>query len=153
MNFFSKRGKIHSFLRIWTYLLILNVLCSEPCYRFSLYLLELDQIDPKIRGLPRLQKALGNVGGSITMTTLTDMVAFAVSSSIDFPSIRLFCIYASVCLFLSYVLVVSLLVAYISLDIKRIESGCFDLIPCKKKEGYEPWQRSKDTLLNKVSQF
>ena len=87
------------------------------------------------------------------MTTLTDMVAFAVSSSIDFPSIRLFCIYASVCLFLSYVLVVSLLVAYISLDIKRIESGCFDLIPCKKKEAYEPWQLSKDTLLNKVSQF
>ena len=88
-------------------------LCSEPFYQFSVYLSELDQIDPKIRGLPRLQKALGNVGGSITMTTLTDMVAFAVSSSIDFPSIRLFCIYASVCLFMSYVLVVSLLVAYI----------------------------------------
>ena len=87
------------------------------------------------------------------MTTLTDMVAFAVSSRIDFPSIRLFCIYASVCLFLSYVLIVSLLVAYISLDIKRIESGRFDLIPCKKKEGYVPWQLSKDTLLNKVSQF
>ena len=87
------------------------------------------------------------------MTTLTDMVAFAVSSSIDFPSIRLFCIYASVCLFLSYVLVVSLLVAYISLDIKRIESGRFDLILYKKKDGYEPWQLSKDTLRNKVSQF
>ena len=135
-------------------LLVKNFMfCEVNLVTSSLYLSELDQIDPKIRGLPRLQKALGNVGGSITMTTLTDMVAFAVSSSIDFPSIRLFCIYASVCLFLSYVLVVSLLVAYISLDIKRIESGRFDLIPCKKKDGYEPWQLSKDTLLNKVSQF
>jgi len=111
---------------------------------------ELDSIDPDIRGIPRLQKALGNVGASITMTTLTDLVAFAVSASTDFPAIRYFCIFASVSIFLAYFMVMTLLVAYISIDIKRIESGRLDIVPCIRKANYEPWKNSAVTVSNKV---
>ena len=42
----------------------------------------------------RISKALENIGVSITITSLTDFVAFMVGYFTDFRSIQIFCIYA-----------------------------------------------------------
>lgn len=112
--------------------------------------IELDQLDPELRGAERLKKAVGHVGASITMTTLTNLVAFAVTASTVVPAIRLFCIYAAVALLFCYFLVVTFLLAFISFDVKRIESGRWDILPCKQKLQYIPWKQSTESLSGKV---
>ena len=84
------------------------------------------------------------------MTTVTDIVAFAVSSSTSFPAIRYFCIYAAVSLLLSYLLIMTVFVAFLSYDIKRIESGRLDALPCIVKPNYEPWRTNQSTATSKV---
>ena len=112
--------------------------------------IELDQLDPELRGVERLKKAVGHVGASITMTTLTNLVAFAVTASTVVPAIRLFCIYAAVALLFCYSLVMTFLLVFISFDVKRIESGRWDILPCKQKLQYIPWKQSTESLSGKV---
>ena len=84
------------------------------------------------------------------MTTITDIAAFAVSSSTSFPAIRYFCIYAGVSLLFCYLLIMSVFVAFLSFDIKRIESGRVDALPCIVKPNYEPWKINQSTVASKV---
>jgi patched domain-containing protein len=59
----------------------------------------------------RIAKTLENVGVSITITSLTDFVAFIVGYFTDFKSIQIFCIYAGLCRFYnsSHILIMILL--------------------------------------------
>ena len=55
----------------------------------------MESVDSDVQGPERLVIAMKHIGGSITMTTSTDLVAFAVSTVTDFPAVRLFCVYAA----------------------------------------------------------
>lgn len=110
----------------------------------------LDHVSQEKLGLSRLEAALGHVGASVTMTTLTDMIAFAVSASSIFPAIRYFCLYASLSILFSYFILLSLMIAVLSYDIKRIESGKMDFFPCKKVKGYEPWKKCQKGISDKI---
>ena len=113
----------------------------------------LDRQDPTIKGPERIAKAMGHVGATISMTTLTDLVAFLVSMVTDFPAIKYFCLYAAFCITICYVLVITLFIAMLTYDVRRIESGRRDFIPCLKWKGRneEPWTESAQSLSNKVS--
>ena len=78
-----------------------------------------------------IAETLSGAGGTVTMTTLTDLVAFAVSTTTAFPAIRYFCIYAALSVTFSFVMIMTLFVAFLVYDVKRIQAKRWDMIPCK----------------------
>lgn len=114
-----------------------------------------DRQPPNMRGPRRIAKALGEVGSSITMTTLTDMVAFGVSMVTDFPSIQYFCLYAAVCIAVCYILVITVFIALLALDVRRIEAGRNDFLPCltTSNDVNEIWTHNEGSLSKKVRLF
>lgn len=56
---------------------------------------------------------------SITATTLTDIVAFSFGSSSTVPSVRWFCFYAAVCVFIDYTYQITFFVALLVIDHDR----------------------------------
>ena len=77
-------------------------------------------------------ETLSKVGGTVTMTTMTDLVAFAVSTTSVFPAIRYFCTFAALALTLSFVMIMTFFVAFVVYDVQRIKARRWDLIPCKQ---------------------
>ena len=115
----------------------------------------LESVDHSILGEERLVVAMKAIGGSITMTTTTDLVAFAVSTVSDFPAVHLFCIYASLSIFFAYVMLNTLFLALLVLEVRRIERGQRDVGPCcgrvdKEKLG-NPWYKKDEDLSKKVN--
>ena len=111
-----------------------------------------DRQHPSIKSNARIAKALGEVCASITMTTLTDLVAFFVSMVTDFPAIRYFCMYAAFSITFCYILVITVFVALLSFDVKRIEAKQFDILPCinDKETTEEVWEDADQSMINKV---
>ena len=113
-----------------------------------------DRQPSSITGDARIARALGQVGASISMTTLTDLVAFFVSMVTDFPAIRYFCMYAAFSITFCYILVITVFIGLLALDVRRIEASRLDLAPCtKKKESIdkeEIWKDGSDTISNRV---
>ena len=78
----------------------------------------------------RIKLGLAKAGAAITLTSATDFVAFLVGSSTIIPAIRDFCIFASVSIVFDFFYQVTLFVAFLKLDERRIEAnvadcGCF----------------------------
>lgn len=58
-------------------------------------------------GLPLAQligRGLGEAGPTITLTSVTDFVAFLVGTTTVIPAIRAFCIFAAVTIFIDFIL-------------------------------------------------
>jgi len=115
----------------------------------------LESVDSDIQGEERLVIAMKHIGGSITMTTSTDLVAFAVSTVSDFPAVHLFCVYAALSIFFAYAMLITLFLALLTWDIHRIERGQRDICPCRKpiEEAKErnPWEKEKEDFSKRVS--
>ena len=113
-----------------------------------------ESVDPEIQGPERLVVAMKHVGGSITMTTSTDLVAFAVSTVSNFPAIHLFCVYAALSIFFAYAMLITLFLALVTADIHRVESGRRDVCPCcrakKINPNLNPWKQTKEKFSKKV---
>ena len=71
--------------------------------------------------------AMKHAGASITITSVTDVCAFATGAITSFPSLQSFCISASLAVFAIYFFQTSWFVAWMALDQKRIEQNrnCF----------------------------
>lgn len=116
----------------------------------------MENADPDIQGEERLVIAMKHIGGSITMTTSTDLVAFAVSTVSNFPAVHLFCIYAALSIFFAYAMLITLFLALLTWDIHRIERNKRDICPCRKpiEQGDElvnPWIKEKEDFSKTVS--
>ena len=62
----------------------------------------------------RLSAVLVNIGPSITITSLTNTVAFGIGYATPTPQMSLFCFCTSIALFLDYILTYSILAATIN---------------------------------------
>ncbi|KAG7201439.1 hypothetical protein KM043_004199 [Ampulex compressa] len=78
----------------------------------------------------RIAHALGHAGSAISITSLTDVVAFIIGASTILPSLQSFCIYAAVGVFVTFLLQITLFVAFFTLDARRINSKRNGMIPC-----------------------
>eukprot|EP00112_Aurelia_sp_Birch-Aquarium-sp1_P019721 Seg494.9 transcript_id=Seg494.9/GoldUCD/mRNA.D3Y31 product="Patched domain-containing protein 3" protein_id=Seg494.9/GoldUCD/D3Y31 len=98
---------------------------------------ELDRTNFNLETRELLATVLSNVGGSVTMTTLTDLVAFAVSTMSAFPAIQIFCTYAAVALTFSYLMIMTFFVAFLVYEVNRIKQKRFDTVPFVKSTTFE----------------
>ncbi|XP_031837456.2 patched domain-containing protein 3 [Nomia melanderi] len=84
----------------------------------------------------RIALMLGHAGSAITITSLTDVVAFIIGASTILPSLQSFCIYAAVGVFLTFLLQITFYVAFFTLDAQRIESKRNSIFPWIVHENY-----------------
>lgn len=85
----------------------------------------------------KIGKTLEKAGASITITSLTDIIAFLVGGTTVLPSLKSFCIFAAVCILMTYLYVVTFFVAVLVLDERRLannRNGCFPCITHKENK-------------------
>ncbi|KAF5951591.1 hypothetical protein HYC85_009535 [Camellia sinensis] len=80
----------------------------------------------------RISNALVEVGPSITLASLSEVLAFAVGSFISMPACRVFSMFAALAVLLDFLLQVTAFVALIVFDILRAEDNRVDCFPCLK---------------------
>ncbi|KAJ6731185.1 PATCHED FAMILY PROTEIN [Salix viminalis] len=80
----------------------------------------------------RISNALVEVGPSITLASLSEVLAFAVGSFIPMPACRVFSMFAALAVLLDFLLQVTAFVAFIVYDFLRAEDKRIDCIPCRK---------------------
>ncbi|XP_022982156.1 Niemann-Pick C1 protein-like [Cucurbita maxima] len=84
----------------------------------------------------RISNALVEVGPSITLASLSEVLAFAVGSFIPMPACRVFSMFAALAVLLDFLLQVTAFVALIAFDFLRTEDNRVDCFPCVKRSGY-----------------
>ncbi|CAI0382113.1 unnamed protein product, partial [Linum tenue] len=80
----------------------------------------------------RISNALVEVGPSITLASLSEVLAFAVGSFIPMPACRVFSMFAALAVLLDFLLQVTAFVALIVFDFLRAEDRRVDCFPCLK---------------------
>ncbi|CAI0382133.1 unnamed protein product, partial [Linum tenue] len=80
----------------------------------------------------RVSNALVEVGPSITLASLSEVLAFAVGSFIPMPACRVFSMFAALAVLLDFLLQVTAFVALIVFDFLRAEDRRVDCFPCLK---------------------
>ncbi|XP_071923445.1 uncharacterized protein [Coffea arabica] len=80
----------------------------------------------------RISNALVEVGPSITLASLSEVLAFAVGSFIPMPACRVFSMFAALAVLLDFLLQVTAFVALIVFDFLRAEDYRIDCFPCIK---------------------
>ena len=111
----------------------------------------LDQRHPSMEGNIRLVATLSAAGSSILMTTLTDLIAFAISTVTDFRGIEYFCLYAALAITFVFLLMITFFLGLMKLDINRVEKWKYDVIPCKGQEAKQmPWYMEHSNISAKV---
>ncbi|KAI3843417.1 hypothetical protein MKX03_024311 [Papaver bracteatum] len=80
----------------------------------------------------RISNALVEVGPSITLASISEVLAFAVGSFISMPACRVFSMFAALAVLLDFLLQVTAFVALIVFDFRRAEAKRVDCFPCIK---------------------
>ena len=99
---------------------------------------EFDRLPRGLSVVRCVSTVMTNTGSSITMTTLTTLSAYLISTSTSFLAIRYFCLYATFCIAFSYLFVVGFFVAALSLDGRRIKGGRLDCLLCLSVKENKP---------------
>ena len=115
---------------------------------------ELDRTHPDQTIPKRLSTVMRTVGPAITMTTMTDLLAFAVGTSSKFPSIIYFCTYAALSITFAFLFLVTIFLVYMYFDCKRMNAGRRDMVPCLKAPPPRPdaprWDEPLPQTSNKI---
>jgi Niemann-Pick C1 protein len=78
----------------------------------------------------RMGRAMGRVGPSILLSAATETVAFSLGAAVGMPAVRNFAVYAAGAVLVNAVLQVTMFVAVLALNQRRVEAGRADCIPC-----------------------
>lgn len=81
------------------------------------------QTDPKASVEERIGKTMRTSGISITITSLTDLLAFAAGASSVFLSVRNFCIYSAIAVLFCYINQATFFLACLAINEKRTEQN------------------------------
>lgn len=100
----------------------------------------------------RSAKALARAGASITVTSATDLVAFAISSSSALPALASFCAYASICIFFLWFFAATFFTATMVQDEKRQRDNRRDCLCCLTRKSNLP-ENDDGAQEGKISKF
>jgi len=78
----------------------------------------------------RIARTLAKMGPSILLSTITEVVAFALGAIVPMPAVRNFALYAAGSVFLNAILQVTVFVSALTLDQRRQEANRVDCFPC-----------------------
>ncbi|KAL5012271.1 hypothetical protein ScPMuIL_010822 [Solemya velum] len=84
----------------------------------------------------RIGETMRTSGMAITITSLTDLLAFSVGALSTFPAIRSFCTYTAVAIFATFIMFITFFLACMTLHEQRVKSDRHSLT-CKKVETKE----------------
>lgn len=114
----------------------------------------LDRQERQLKVPTVVRRVMSGTGVTITMTTLTDLVAFAVSTNSLFPSIQYFCTYAALTITFAFLMIVTVFVAMMSFDVRRIKANRRNCLPMcyapEPKEGQPPWDEPQPQVSNRL---
>ncbi|KAK7077774.1 Patched domain-containing protein 3 [Halocaridina rubra] len=94
----------------------------------------------------RIGIALKHAGVSITITSVTNFLAFAIGATTVLPGLRSFCIYAAIGIAAVYFFQATFFVACLTLDQRRVEDTRHFLCCCWKIENWTPEECSDAEL-------
>ena len=97
---------------------------------------EFDRQSPKFAPRRRVSNSIAKVGATITMTTITDVIAFFIGTSSAFLDIKYFCIYTAMCISVEFLFQITVFVVFLFLDAKRIDmkrSACLPVLNAPDK--------------------
>lgn len=80
----------------------------------------------------RVAAAVASAGPSITVTSLTDFFAFVIGSNTSLPALSTFSIYAAFGILFDYFLQITLFVAFMTLDARRMRRRSADIACCMR---------------------
>lgn len=86
--------------------------------------------DPRKDPVDRIQETMEEVGGSISLTTITTTVAFCLGCISTIPSIQWLCIYAALAIFVDFLYQITFFVSILVLDSERIKKSKMDCCIC-----------------------
>ncbi|EED21029.1 patched sphingolipid transporter (Ncr1), putative [Talaromyces stipitatus ATCC 10500] len=78
----------------------------------------------------RVGRALGRMGPSILLSAITETVAFAMGIFVGMPAVKNFAAYAAGAVFMNAILQVTMFIAVLALNQRRVESLRADCFPC-----------------------
>eukprot|EP00753_Platysulcus_tardus_P010713 PLAT2988.1.p1 GENE.PLAT2988.1~~PLAT2988.1.p1 ORF type:complete len:963 (+),score=426.36 PLAT2988.1:284-2890(+) len=93
-----------------------------------------DATDPRKPMEKRMEKAMSSAGAAITMTSITNCLAFAIGATTQLPAIRYYCINLSFAVLFDFVLQVTFFAAALVLDTQRIAERRYDCAPWKQRQ-------------------
>lgn len=86
---------------------------------------------PSDEPLPeRLARGLAGAGSAIWLTSFTNLIAFSVAASVDFPGVRWFCAAAGLIVFVLFLLSATFFAALLHLDARRRQARRYDCLVC-----------------------
>ncbi|KAJ6248437.1 npc intracellular cholesterol transporter 1 [Anaeramoeba flamelloides] len=94
----------------------------------------------------RLGTALGHVGASITLASLSEFLAFILGLVAAVPAITSFCIMAAVAVLVDWILQVTLFISLTALDAKRVAANRYDCFPFIKSKSAQK-KKKGDSIL------
>lgn len=80
----------------------------------------------------RVARALGRMGPSILLSATTETGAFALGAAVGMPAVRNFAAYAAGAVLINALLQITMFVAVLSLNQRRVEDSRADCLPCLK---------------------
>ena len=94
----------------------------------------IDQTDLHATAAERVRKAMQHAGPSITITSLTNSLAFAFGGLNSLTALRSFCVFAAVCILMLYLIVMTTFLCVVVWDTERVgrkRGECCGLFMCK----------------------
>ena len=91
--------------------------------------------------------AMKHAGASITVTSVTDVVAFVTGAITFFPSLQSLCISAAISIGAIYLFQVSWFVAWMVLDLKRVEQKRNSFFPFIRHKDWQPPNWSREDII------
>jgi predicted RND superfamily exporter protein len=104
----------------------------------------------------RMRYAMSHAGVSITVTSMTDFVAFLISTSTSLPALASFCFYAATGIFFLFLFQCIFFSAYVVIDARRQEARRIDCCCCftaKVDDEKDQLRIKKDSEPGMVSDF
>ena len=83
-----------------------------------------DQTDLKKPAYARVHEAMSHAGPAITITSLTNALAFAFGALSSLEALKSFCLFASVTIVMLYFTVMTVFLSVVVWDTKRVEKKC-----------------------------
>ena len=140
---------------MYSILYILFLFLTQP-YNYYCTHVSFVQTDPSADLKVRMKEAMSHAGVSITVTSLTDFVAFIISTSTSLPALASFCFYAATGILFLFLFQCIIFGAYVVIDARRQKARRMDCCCCftvAENEAHDKARAEFEANPGRVSKF